>query len=42
LNATRTVFCRHSSGALFPALLSVKPSENGFVGVLQKLFTSDQ
>ena len=42
LSTTRTVFCRHSSGALFPALLNVKPSPSGFVGIMQQLFTPDQ
>jgi hypothetical protein len=42
LNATRTLFCRHATGALFPALLNVKTSPEGFVGVMQKLVTNDQ
>ncbi len=42
LSGTRTVFGRHSSGAIFPALLSVKPFASSFVGVIQQLFTPDQ
>ncbi len=42
LGCTRTMFGRHSSGALFPILLCVKPSDNCFVGVIQQLMTPDQ
>jgi hypothetical protein len=42
LSSTRTMFGRHCSGVVFPMLLCVKPSANSFVGVIQKLFTSDQ
>jgi hypothetical protein len=41
MNTTRTVFAKHRQGYIFPLLLNVKPMENSFAGVLQRLPTQD-
>jgi hypothetical protein len=42
LDSTRTLFGRHRTGALFPMQLCVKTTATSFVGIIQKLFSSDQ
>jgi hypothetical protein len=42
MNSSRTMFGKHKQGYLFPLLINSISGENGFVGMMQRLHTSDE